>query len=75
MWEVGREEFVTKGKKDKIRRNRNFVKVVDGVAKGWVVQAGGIHGVDSPVAFYYTTVDTHWIIDITFKYLCDRSWD
>jgi hypothetical protein len=40
-----------------------------------VVQAGGIPGVASQVAFNFTTIDTHWIIDITFKYLSDRSWD
>ena len=37
--EGGREEFVNKGEKDKIRTNRNSVEVTQSVVEGWVVQA------------------------------------
>jgi hypothetical protein len=35
----------------------------------------GILGILTPIASHLTAVPAYQIIDITFKYLCDRTWD
>jgi hypothetical protein len=57
--------------KEKSRRNRNFVTVVDSVVKDWVVQAAipGIHCNPALAVSHLTAIATHLLLDITCKYV------
>ena len=72
--EGGHDEFLDKEGKDKIRINRNFVKIVASVVKGWVVQEGipGVPGV--PGVPGTPTRTARHLTFIPFKVLRYRKW-